>query len=198
MAKHNKKTTKKKPKKRSKKTVKKNIEQPSPLHVLPDSEFYKKRASVGRPRLFEDPKSLAQAFLEYTSHVDSNPQIEEDFVGGGFNAGQKVFLHRKRPYTINGFCIFIDAHQDWWNEFKRRLKKDDPRDKEFSGVMARIEQVCYSQKFDGAAAGFFNANIISRDLGLKDSTETTNITYASVDLLPDQIKKIAKELDENY
>ena len=38
-------------------------------------------------------------------------------------------------------------------------------------VIERIEQTVYSQKFEGAAAGLLNANIIARDLGLADRRE---------------------------
>ena len=37
-----------------------------------------------------------------------------------------------------------------------------------------IEKTIYKQKFDGATAGSFNANIIARDLGLKDKTDITS------------------------
>jgi hypothetical protein len=45
--------------------------------------------------------------------------------------------------------------------------------------------IIYTQKFTGAAAGFLNPNIIARDLGLKEHTDTT--------------QRIGKELeDEQY
>jgi len=41
----------------------------------------------------------------------------------------------------------------------------------FSTVIADIEAVIKSQKFQGAAAGLLNANIIARDLGLADKSD---------------------------
>ncbi|MFC0183379.1 terminase small subunit [Pseudarcicella hirudinis] len=38
----------------------------------------------------------------------------------------------------------------------------------FLEVITRIEEIVYVQKFEGAAVGAFNANIIARDLGLAD------------------------------
>ena len=43
--------------------------------------------------------------------------------------------------------------------------------KDFSQVITRIGKIIYDQKFSGAASGFFNANIIARDLGLADKKE---------------------------
>jgi hypothetical protein len=43
--------------------------------------------------------------------------------------------------------------------------------KGFSQIITRIERTIYDQKFVGAAAGFFNSNIIARDLGLTEKKE---------------------------
>ena len=42
------------------------------------------------------------------------------------------------------------------------------RDEAFSELTAMIDSIIRTQKFEGAAADLFNANIISRDLGLVD------------------------------
>lgn len=38
--------------------------------------------------------------------------------------------------------------------------------KEFLGVLKTAEMVIYTQKYEGAAVGFFNPRIIAKDLGL--------------------------------
>ena len=38
-------------------------------------------------------------------------------------------------------------------------------------VIDDIEKIIYRQKFEGAAAGLLNANIIARDLGLRDKQD---------------------------
>jgi hypothetical protein len=65
----------------------------------------------------------------------------------------------------------LDVSHNFWTEFKKRLKETD---KDFLVVTARIEQIIYTQKFEGAAVGIFNANIISRDLGLIDKSDLTS------------------------
>jgi len=45
---------------------------------------------------------------------------------------------------------------------------------DFLTVITRIEEIIYEQKFTGSASGFFNANIIARDLGLADKKEVDN------------------------
>ena len=43
----------------------------------------------------------------------------------------------------------------------------------FKTITAQIKQIIRTQKFEGASAGFLNANIIARDLGLTDKQEIT-------------------------
>jgi len=50
----------------------------------------------------------------------------------------------------------------------------------------------YTQKFEGAAANLFNANIIARDLGLKDKQqyEVNNVTSLSREQLESKLKHL--------
>ena len=38
-------------------------------------------------------------------------------------------------------------------------------------IIHKIEEIIYNQKFEGAAVGIFNSNIIARDLGLSDKKD---------------------------
>jgi hypothetical protein len=64
--------------------------------------------------------------------------------------------------TIAAMCVFIGMDKSTWEDYR---KKDD-----FSRVTQEVDAIIYSQKFEGASAGLLNANIIARDLGLKDSS----------------------------
>lgn len=66
--------------------------------------------------------------------------------------------------TISGLCNFLDISAQRW--YKWRQDRDDLRD-----VIARVEQIISTQKFEGAAADLLNHNIISRELGLADRRE---------------------------
>ena len=66
--------------------------------------------------------------------------------------------------TEMGFCLFAGIDE---NTFQRYKSHEDYKD--FWAVSATISKVIYVQKFEGAAADLLNANIISRDLGLKDN-----------------------------
>jgi len=127
------------------------------------NQFWKLRSKHGRSRIFETPELMWEAACEYFEWCDKNPLIEVDFRG---KDATQVELPKMRAYTLQGLCLYMDASTDFWRGFR----KDAP--KEFSPVIARIEEIIYNQKFSGAAAGFLNPNIIARDLGLSDKTQT--------------------------
>lgn len=128
-----------------------------------ENEFWKLRSKHGRDKLFTTPELLEEAAYEYFSWCVENPWVRIDFKG---KDADKVEIPTARPFTIQGLVLFLDCSRDWWNKFKA-----DEANKDFFGVISRIDTIIYTQKFEGAVVGAFNANIISRDLGLVDRKE---------------------------
>ena len=89
--------------------------------------------------------------------------MEVDFRG---KDASQVELPKMRAFTIHGLCSYFDTNSAWFRQFRAANHEG------FSTILTRIEDIIYNQKFTGAAAGFLNPNIIARDLGLKDKTET--------------------------
>jgi len=67
--------------------------------------------------------------------------------------------------TESGLCLYLDICNQTWQNYKT---KDG-----FLEVTSAVLNVIRDQKFTGASAGLLNANIIARDLGLKESSEVT-------------------------
>lgn len=134
------------------------------------NSFWKLRSKHGRGKLFADASLLWEAATEYFEWCDTNPWIKKDFVGGGPMAGTVVDLPTARPYTLQGFCLYCDTSRQWFYQFKENATED------FLDIITRIEETIFTQKFEGAAVGAFNANIIARDLGLVDKKEQNIIT----------------------
>ena len=86
-------------------------------------------------------------------------------------SGQIIEVPIKRPYTLHGLCIFMGVNTKYFNDLKDSLRERP--DINYSEVITRIEEIIYCNKFEGAVAGFFNANIIARDLGLTDKKDLT-------------------------
>ncbi len=127
------------------------------------NKFWELRSKHGRDRLFSNAEDLWNAACEYFEWAQSNPLIEIDFVG---KDAMQVEKPKMRPFTIHALCCYLDCNTVYFNHF-------DPPTEDFSKVITRIREIIYNQKFEGAAAGFLNPNIIARDLGLKDSSDIT-------------------------
>ena len=65
--------------------------------------------------------------------------------------------------TIRAMCFFIGLSRQGWKEYSEKP--------DFSDIVKEIEDVIFSQKFEGAAADMLNANIIARELGLADKQQ---------------------------
>lgn len=147
------------------------------------NQFWKLRSKHGRDKLFASPELLWEAACEYFQWCVDNPHIEVDFRG---KDAKRVEIPKMRAFTLYELCAYLNVNTAYFRQFKAGLKNDDEG---FSTVITRIEEVIYAQKFSGAASGFLNANIIARDLGLKESSEV-NVNAgrkAMADLFPSEL-----------
>lgn len=117
------------------------------------NQFWKLRSKHGRDKLFATPELLWDAACEYFEWCTNNPILDPRN-----NQGAKI----PRPFTIDGFLLYVGASRNYLFEFKRNCTKD------FLAVIVQIEQTIYNQKFEHAAVGIFKDNLIARDLGLSD------------------------------
>jgi hypothetical protein len=129
------------------------------------NQFWKIRSKHGRDTLFASPELLWEAACEYFTWCDDNPLLEQDFVG---KDATEIHRNKMRPYTLGALCLYLGCGESYFKNFNL---EGNPQFKE---VFEKIRSTIYSQKFVGAASGFFNAGIISRDLGLKERTDTTS------------------------
>ena len=161
------------------------------------NKFWELRSKHGRDRLFETPQLMWEAACEYFTWCDKHPfyvveQIKQPDKGYYDSKRQKyvtppktIKLPKMRPYTMQGLCFYLGCNTKYFNHFESSLrgkgKDDGPLEDNFSDTIARIKETIYDQKFSGAASGFFNASIIARDLGLRDSA-TFDVTTRKVGL----------------
>lgn len=139
------------------------------------NQFWKARSSHGRAPIFPSPEALWEACAEYFEWVEQNPLWESrPFAFQGIVTVEP--MPKMRAMTISGLCIFLDIARSTWDEYRGN--------KDFSGIVTRVEEIIRTQKFEGASADLLNPNIIARDLGLADKSETTgsvNVTIESKD-----------------
>ena len=163
------------------------------------NRFWEKRSKHGRDKIFKNAEAMWETACEYFEWCQANPLQEEQLLKLRDKIERKN-LNKMRPFTIKGFCIFMGVHSTYFHEFESNLKgKDDQKSKDFSQITKRIRDVIFTQKIDSAASGFFNNNIIARDLGLIDKSEgKTKLTInpyeeMSIERLQDEIRRLTDE-----
>jgi len=141
------------------------------------NRFWEARSSHGAKPKFESADALRDACHQYFAWVEENPLYEaKAFAFQGSVTVEN--LPKMRAMTLQGLCLFIDVTRETWGEWK----KSRP---DLSDVQREAEEIIYSQKFAGAAADLLNANIIARDLGLTDKTESNvNVNHTGVMVAP--------------
>ena len=137
-----------------------------------DPGYWSKANKMGRPKNLKSPKQLMEAAKEYFEWCDENPFKKQDFIKGGEMAGTVVTLDVMRPYTWQGLEMWLYdknllAKLDDYRSNKRDAYSD------FADILNIIGKIITDQKFSGAASGFFNPMLISRDLGLSEKSEST-------------------------
>jgi hypothetical protein len=127
------------------------------------NEFWKQRSKHGRELLFSSPTVLWEAACEYFEETSKRVWVRKDWVG---KDAKEVLRETCPPFTKTGLYIFLEIDQKTWANYK--IKED------YVGIIERIEAIIFTQKFEGASVGAYNANIIIRDLQLKDATDVTS------------------------
>lgn len=143
------------------------------------NKFWQLRSKHGRDKLFSSPDQLWQAACEYFEWCESNPLKEEQVMKIKVSRDEEEIRHvevsKMRAFTMHGLCSYLGVNTVYFNHFETDIKdKKTEKAEGFRKVITCIREVIYNQKFTGAAAGFLNPNIIARDLGLIDKSESTN------------------------
>ena len=153
------------------------------------NKFWKLRSKHGRDKLFTTPQLLWEAACEYFEWIEVNPLYEtKGFAYQG--EVKKEEFPKMRAMTMEQLCFYLNCNEAYFRQFKAALPEGE---KDFSTVISDIETVIRTQKFQGASADLLNANIISRDLGLKDKQDL-DITTDLKSLSDEQLTFITNSL----
>jgi hypothetical protein len=127
------------------------------------NKYWKLREKHGIEKKYT-PEELHEKANEYFEWCQANP-LQEEVAFHYQGVIIKDTISKMRAFTARGLCNYLYiVEKTLWNY---------ERDKDFVQVITRIKQIIDTQKFEGAAAGLLNANIIARDLGLRDGQDHT-------------------------
>lgn len=137
---------------------------------------------MGKKKYIETPKLLMDYFYQYCDFVHKTPLFENVFHQ---RSGEVMQVPRQRPLTWIGF-------ENWLYNQKIicDLSKYEQNDREaytnYLPTIARIKDMIYQNKFDGAAVNLFNPSFIGKDIGLIEKTDVkTEIDVKGFKILGD-------------
>jgi hypothetical protein len=124
------------------------------------NEFWRARSKHGRDKTFQTPEDLWTSCCEYFDWCVANPLLREKKMlsGGRLRTYQEKTA---KPFTLIGLTLFLGINRSTWAQNYRTHK-------DFISVCSLAEDTIRDQKFAGAAAGHYNANIIAKDLGMEE------------------------------
>ncbi len=128
-----------------------------------NNQFWKLRSKHGRDKLFTIPDILREGSYEYFTACVNNPIKVQNWVG---KDGDEVTKELIRVFTWSGLATFLNCDEKTLYDYGHNEEHKD-----FHPTYTHISQIIKTQKFEGAAAGIFNANLISRDLGLAEKQD---------------------------
>ena len=151
------------------------------------NEYFKLCKSPGKSKQFT-PNELEEFANNYFKYIDNNPHEKKKTESDGDKI-KTTIEYIKRPYTIEGLCNFIGISTQTFYNYEN--------DKAYLDIITRARQIIYDSKLEGATAGIFNANIVIRDLGLKDSATVTHETSIK-ELQPSELKQLHNDISLLY
>lgn len=144
--------------------------------------YWKNRTAHGRPYTFKTAKEFEKAWIAYFDWCEKNPWYRNEVIKSGAKVGKIVKVPTKRPYTKEGFCAFHGLGKNFLTQLREGLEgKEDKKSQDISGILSWAENICYSDKFEGAAVGAYNAAIIAKDLDLVDKH---NVKHEGIPEMP--------------
>lgn len=160
----------------------------------------------GRRKKYNTPAELWEACSEYFKWCDANPWMKVEQRKNASNSvvlklpsGKAikdiqelmevedlseltmqpndglVYVPTSRPYNLYAMLVFIGLGRNTFRNYEMRPN--------FKEICDTIRSVIFVQKYEGAAVGAFNPQIMARDLMLEDNGENTAMSPEPASIL---------------
>lgn len=141
------------------------------------------------------PEDLAEEFKKYIADLEENQiEVETNYRYQASNDERRQQRRTQRfarpPKILDFVTRWLGMTHQWWYTLPHGKRGAD-----YEAVIERINQYCYDTKFDGAVVGLYNANIIARDLGLKENIAVSKREadeHLSEEVLDAEINRLQK------
>ena len=129
------------------------------------NKYWKYIDNIGRNKIYEDKDldTFRDKVIDYFKVTSERFWEEQHWVG---KDGIEVTKNHPVPFLKQGIYLHVGINKDTWNNYKKR--------EGFSDIITHAEELIFMQKFEGASTGFFNHNLIAKELGLVDKKDLSS------------------------
>lgn len=175
---------------RSKATTKEEKTKAKPGDKRIGNNFWKQRSKHGRDKIISDASVMRLAIDEYFEMVSNRTIKRPELMKSGEMAGKQFDLEILDYPTKPELALHL--HFSSWDA----LANYKGYGKDFLEVITYAESVLFNWKLKGAAAGVYNANIVSRDLGLVEKKEVDHDIKMSPEERSERIATLMAKMNE--
>lgn len=167
------------------------------------NEYWKiavENGTIGRNKEYT-ALELAGKINEWIEITQNSFWEKEDFVKSGPNAKEKVYLKTATPFLVQDLCLYLRVNRNYFTDLAESIKdKNDAESKEFSRIIAHVDQLITNQKLQGGIVGAYNPMLVSRLEGLKEKTDITSNDkdiqgIASITITREDYKALSNDID---
>lgn len=132
----------------------------------------KGNVSKAKNRALKTPEDLWAVACAYFDYTQKSPIQRKEYIKTGPLAGTEYTVETPRPFNWSGLSVYASLLGVAAN-LHRYARNENDMYSEFQEVVGLINDVMFSQKFEGAAIGMYKENIIAREIGLAEKTATS-------------------------
>lgn len=136
------------------------------------------------------PEQLWDGACEYFQWCDDNPLSKQDFIRGGDSAGQLIDVSLPRAYTIERLCIHLNISRETFDTYSKSSGYET-----YFDICRAIKEIINTNHFEGGMAGNFNANIVTRKLGLQEKIQSQQV-ISITSMNPEEEAEIKKAFED--
>ncbi len=138
-------------------------------------------------------EQLWENAVRYFQWNDANPRTKKVTLTSGKEAGTKVTVENRRPYSVKALCLHCNIDEDYIKDIRSSANKND----EYYVVVTKILYIIYTDNLEGAMLDEYNPIFTAKVLNMEKEADngSGNITINHVVAQPLDGKRIPELSD---
>ena len=128
------------------------------------------------------PEQLWENAVRYFQWNEDNPRQSNVTLLSGKEAGRKVNVSKRRPYSIQALCLHCNIDEEYIKDIRSNKGKGGGESAEYYTVISKILYIIYADNLEGAMLDEYNPIFTAKVMNLEkeDRNDGGNITINHV------------------